>query len=114
MSGEAQPTDLSVVTIDSIIPDGIKFADFSTSSSKVMLSLRMTKRHIHEWAYNKHESFISQLNKSIDGSVVKIDDQCDRIEKNLSSKARKIKSELKSYQGDTTNTLLNSLTIYSF
>ena len=99
MSGEAQPTDLNVVTIDSITPDGMQFADFSSTSSKVVLSLRMTNRHIHTWAYNKHESFVSQLNKSIDGSVVKIDNHCDRIEKNLSSKARKIKSQLKKSSG---------------
>ena len=98
MSDEAQTTDLNVVTVDSITPDGMQFADFSSSSSKV-LSLRMINWHIHEWAYNKHESFISQLNKSIDGSVVKIDDHCDRIEKNLSSKARKVKSQLKKFSG---------------
>ena len=72
------------------------FADFSSSSSKV-LSLRVTNWHIHKWAY-KHESFVSQLNKSIYGNVVKIDNHCDRIE-NLSSKARKIKSLLKKFSG---------------
>ena len=66
---EAQTKNLEVVTIDSVTPDGMQFADFSSSSSKVVLSLRMTKRHIHKWAYKKHESFISQLNKSIDSSV---------------------------------------------
>ena len=74
ISGEAQPTDFNVVTIDSITPDGMQFADFSSSSWKVVLSLRMTNQHIHEWAYNKYKSFTSQLNKSIDGSVVKIND----------------------------------------
>ena len=54
----------------------------------------MTKRHIHEWGYNKHESFVSQLNKLMDGSVIKIDNCCDRIEKNLTSRARKLRSEL--------------------
>ena len=37
---------------------------------------------------------VSQLNKLIDGSVVRINDHCDRIEKNLSGRARKIRSEL--------------------
>ena len=92
--GEAQTNDLELVTIDSITPDGMQFTDFSDSPSKVVFSLRMTKRHIHEWAYNKHKSFVSQLNKSTDGNVVKIDDHCDRIEKNLSSRVRKIRSEL--------------------
>ena len=49
--------------------------------------------HIHKWAY-KHKSILSQLNKSTDGNVMKIDDHCDRIEKNLSRRARKIRSEL--------------------
>ena len=38
--------------------------------------------------------FISQLNKFIDESVVRIDDHCERIEMNLISRARKVKSEL--------------------
>lgn len=52
--GEVQTKGLEVVTVDSITPDGMQFADFSDSSLKVVLSLRMTKRHIHEWAENKH------------------------------------------------------------
>ena len=47
--GEAQTKGLEVVTVDSITPNGMQFADFSDSSLKVVLSLRMTKRHIHEW-----------------------------------------------------------------
>ena len=90
--------DLNVVAIDSITPDGMQFADFSSTSSKVVLSLRMTNRHIYTWTY-KHESFVSQLNKSVDENVVKIDNHCDRIENNLSSKARKIKSQLKKSSG---------------
>ena len=95
---EAQTKDLEVVTIDSVTHDGMQYADFSSSSSKVVL-LRMTKWHVHEWAYKNHESRISQLNKSIDGSVVKLDEHCNRIEKNLSSRARKIKSEFKKSSG---------------
>ena len=68
---ETQTKALEVVTIDSVTPDGMQFADFSSSLSKVVSSLHMTKQHIHELAYKKHESFISQLNKSTDGSVVK-------------------------------------------
>ena len=96
---EAQTKAFEVVTIDSVTPDGMQFADFSSYSSKVVSSLRMTKQHIHELAYKKHESFISQLNKSTDGCVVKLDKHCDRIEKNLSSRARKFKSELKKSSG---------------
>ena len=104
---EAQTKDLEVVTIDSVTHDGMQYADFSSSSSKVVL-LRMTKWHVHEWAYKNHESPISQLNKSIDGSVVKLE-HCDRIEKNLSSRARKIKSELKKGSGRNHQHILNQL-----
>ena len=37
---------LQAVTVDSVNPDGMQFSDFSTSSSKVILSLRMTNRHL--------------------------------------------------------------------
>ena len=43
---------LQAVTVDSVNPDGMQFSDFSTSS-KVVLSLRMTNRHLKEWAKTK-------------------------------------------------------------
>ena len=60
--------DLPPVEVDTATPDGMLFSDFSTSTSKVILSLRMTNRHLKEWACNE-ESFIS---KKIDGNVVKL------------------------------------------
>ena len=38
---------------------------------------------------------LSQLNTCIDGSVVKVNEQCAHIKKCLSGKARKIKVDLK-------------------
>ena len=77
----------------------MQFSDFSTSSSKVVLSLRMTNRHLKEWAKTKSSnsemSFVCQLNQCVDGNVVKVDEQCARIEKCLSGNARKIKVDLK-------------------
>ena len=57
---------LQAVTVDSVTPDGMQFSDFSTASSKVILSLRMTNRYLKEWAKNKFSnseiSFVCQLN----------------------------------------------------
>ena len=36
------PKNLIAVTVDSVTPDGMQFSDFSTASTKVILSLRMT------------------------------------------------------------------------
>ena len=94
---------LQAVTVDSVTPDGMQFSDFSTTSSKVILSLRMTNRHLKEWAKTKSSnsemSFICQLNQCVDGNVVKVDKQCARIEKCLSRKARKTKVDLKNSSG---------------
>ena len=86
-SGDLQSKSLLAVTVDSVTPDGMQFSDFSTASSKVILSLRVTNRHLKEWAKNKSSdgemSFISQLNQCVDGNVVKVDEQCARIEKSF-------------------------------
>ena len=101
---------LQAVTVDSVNPDGMQFSDFSTSSSKVVLSLRMTNRHLKEWAKTKSSnsemSFVCQLNQCVDGNVVKVDEQCARIEKCLSGKARKIKVDLKKSSGKTYQKIL--------
>lgn len=52
-------------------------------------------------------SFVSQLNKCVDGNVVKVDEQCARIEKCLSGKARKIKVDLKNSSGRTYQKILD-------
>ena len=44
---------LLAVTVDSVPPDGMQFSDLSIASSNVILSLRMTNRHLKEWAKNK-------------------------------------------------------------
>ena len=101
---------LQAVTVDSVTPDGMQFSDFSTTSSKVILSLRMTNRHLKDWAKTKSSnsemSFICQLNQCVDGNVVKVDEQCARIEKCLSGKARKIKVDLKNSSGKTYQKIL--------
>ena len=94
---------LQAVTVNSVTPDGMQFSDFSTASFKLTVSLRMTNRHLKEWAKNKSSnnemSFVCQLNQCVDGNVVKVDEQCTCIEKCLSGKARKIKVDLKNNSG---------------
>ena len=51
-------------------------------------------------------SFVYQLNQCVDGNVVKVDEQCARIEKCLSGKARKIKVDLKKSSGKTYQKIL--------
>ena len=67
----ARYRNLVVVTIDSITE--CSFLILVTLCPKIVLSLRMTKRHVCEWSQDKHNSFISQLNKLIDGGVVRVD-----------------------------------------
>ena len=44
--GDLKSKSLLAVTVDSITPDGMQFSDFSTASSKVIILLRMTIRHL--------------------------------------------------------------------
>lgn len=86
--------DLPPTTVDSLTPDGMCFADFSSRDSKPVLSLRMMNRHLQVWAQNKKQdeslSFIGQLNDNVQGSIVMLNPMCTRIEKCLAVKARKI------------------------
>ena len=52
-SGDLRSKSLLAVTVDSVPPDGMQFSDLSIASSNVIISLRMTNRHLKEWAKNK-------------------------------------------------------------
>ena len=71
----------------------------------------MTNRHLKVWAQNKKQdeslSFVSQINESIEGSIVMIDPMCTRIENCLAVKARKVKCEISKSTGRRYQELLD-------